>query len=77
MLAHVLICQLHNEMIAFAQVTQDIVIYVDGQICFHRGLLADPVDPQGCTTKPVEPLRGFIRMHVVPNCCEQQSCPIL
>ena len=41
--------------------TKYIAMYVaiDGQVCFHRGLFADPVNSQGCTTRPVEPLQGF------------------
>ena len=31
----------------------------DGQVCFHRGLFADPVKPQRCTTEPVRPLDGI------------------
>ena len=31
----------------------------DGQVCFHRGLFADPVKPQRCNTEPVRPLDGI------------------
>ena len=31
---------------------------VDGQVCFYRQLFVDLVKPQGCTTRPLVPLRG-------------------
>ena len=31
----------------------------DNQVCFHRGLFANPVKPQRCTTEPVGPLDGI------------------
>ena len=31
----------------------------DGQVCFHRGLFANPVKPQRCTTEPVRSLDGI------------------
>ena len=29
---------------------------IDGQVCFHRRLIAEPVKPQRCTTEPVRSL---------------------
>ena len=31
-------------------------LYVDGQVCFHRRLFANPVKPSWCITGPVGPL---------------------
>ena len=31
----------------------------DDQVCFHRGLFANPVKPQRCTTEPVRSLDGI------------------
>ena len=31
----------------------------DGQVCFHRRLFADPVNPQRFITEPVRPLDGI------------------
>ena len=38
--------------------TKHIYIAIDAQVYFHRWLFANPA-PQGCTTRSVEPLRGF------------------
>ena len=31
----------------------------DGQVCFYKGLFANPVKPLRCTTEPVRPLDGI------------------
>ena len=31
----------------------------DGQVCFHRRLITDPIKPQRCTKEPVWPLDGI------------------
>ena len=31
----------------------------DGQVCFYRGLFANPVKPQRCTIELVKPLDGI------------------
>ena len=32
---------------------------MDGQVCFHRQLIANPVKPPGCTTGSVRPVSGI------------------
>ena len=32
---------------------------IDGQVCFHTCLFADPVKPPRCTTGSVEPVNGI------------------
>ena len=47
---------------------------IDSQVCFHR---ANPVNPRGCTIRPVESLWSFNKDAWVPNCCQQLSWPTL
>ena len=34
-------------------------IAIDGQVCIHRQIIADPVKPPWCTTGYVEPVNGI------------------
>ena len=49
---------------------------INGQVCFHRWLFADPVRPCWCIKGPVGPL-GSTNQNCVPDCCQWLSRSIL
>ena len=50
---------------------------IDGQVCFHWWLIADPVESPWCITGSVVQWMALIRMWLVPDCCQQLSQSVL
>ena len=47
---------------------------IDGQVCFHRCLFANPIKPPRCSTGSVQPVNGINKVVSAANNCFDLSC---